>query len=301
MGVQDFSDLIFQTYKTSKNQLKVTFTDGDSERNAFVKATVAKKEDQIRKILLSKNWDSQCIDSFINAMKIYGNTDARKIVVTEKNFNPRILQDLKNAKIPTDGYRDGEPIPQSLVNDLAYDDKLFLIAMHDENGNTVMCDSSLEVHHKVAISEGGKMPFIAATNYRSNYLLTDAEIHRNVLHLLDKLVRSGGKEAYHCRLEFQDPNVAFMAGFSKKDQFDIDWTKDPEYCKRMEEDQKYVVDYDTMMQILEENRDRLFVKGRYCETQNKPERIDVDKTVETIKQKYAFVKYQKLKKHQTER
>jgi hypothetical protein len=277
MGVQDFSDLIYNTFATEKNQLKVSFVDGDNERNAFVKQLAKDHGKDIAAILRAQKWDERHIFSLLTAMKYYGNTDARKIVITELKFNERILKDLEAAGLSSKSYRVGAKIPERLVARLAADDQLELIAARTESGQLEKGESFFEVHHKVAISEGGRMSVLPAANYRDNYLLLAECLHRNVMHRYDSLFVDKKKAAYRCRLEFEDPNVAFMSGFSKKYQLDVDWTRDPEYQKRAEEDRRYIVSYDDMMDILAENRAAYTSRGA---------RRSIEQTVAEVRRKY---------------
>lgn len=286
MGTKDFSDLIFQVYKTDSKQLKACFTKGDNERNAFVKAIALSYGEQIQSILLAQGWDERCIFSLLNAMQEYGSTDANKIIVTEKYFNKRILDQLAQADINTDNYHEGEMIPQELLKYLFTQDMQHLVAAYDEKGMPLKCPHGFEVHHKVAISESGRLPNISAVNYRNNYLLVSTDIHRNILHLFDKLLVGDGKQAYYSRMEFIHKNTAFMSGFSPECQFEVDWEKgNSAYKKRMEEDQKYAVSYDVIMDILSKNRS----------TYNENSTINVDKTVQNILKTAFIAKKRKIK------
>lgn len=273
MAVKDFSDLIFQTFKTSDKEVKVSFIEGKSARNAFVTDLSNRCGDQIRHILQAENWDPRCIDSMLKAMQTHGVTDANRIVVTEKYFNEPILECLKKAKISTEQYQTGDEIPAELFNFLEDNGNLNLLQVYQENGDPLKCPHGFEVHHKVAISESGRLSSIAEVNYRNNYLLVGSKMHQNVLHLFDKLVKTNGKEAYRSRIELVQPDTAFMNGFAPDAQFAVDWEMTPEFQKRVEEDQKHIVSYDEVSDVLRKNRAAYF---------DRKDKFDVYKMAEAV-------------------
>lgn len=273
MATKDFSDLIFQTFKTSDRDLKVSFIEGKSARNAFVVNLSNRYGDQIRRILQNENWEPRCIDSMLKVMQTYGVTDANKIIVTEKTFNDQILADLEKAIISTENYRSGEEIPQSLYDFLEDSGRLQLIQAYQENGEPLKCPHGFEVHHKVAISESGRLSSIAEVNYPNNYLLVGTKMHQNVLHLFDKLVKTNGKEAYRSRIEFINPDTAFMNGFAPNSQFAVSWEQTEDFQKRIEEDQKHIVSYDEVSEVLRKNRASYF---------DRKDKFDVHKMAEIV-------------------
>ena len=97
MGVRDFSDLIFRAFKKDDKQTKVFFSENGTPRNNYVKALAHKFGNRIADILRAESLDERYIRSLLNAMKMFGKTDAEKLIIMEINFTPRVLSDLKQA------------------------------------------------------------------------------------------------------------------------------------------------------------------------------------------------------------
>lgn len=291
MGVKDFSDIIFKAFR-KENEHKVSFTEGDSERNAFVKELVKAKGDVIYDILDAHGYDRRYIYSLINAMKSYGTTDASHIIITETHFTEKTLTDLEKAKIPVKDYNVGDEIPQDLVDYLFRHDQGMLIAARDEKLNLLKSSEfpSFEVHHKVAVSESGRLPCLAQVNYRNNYLLVESNIHQIVLHGYDKLVVQEGKEAYRCRMEFEDTYLSFMAGFNSDDKISVNWNDYEEIQEKETEDQKYLVSYEDCLEELKRNRRLQF------DTRQSSDDFNVDNVAKNLRSKYASGKMNKTKK-----
>lgn len=285
MGVKDFSDLIFQTFKTDDKQNKVSFVNGDNYRAAFVKALAKQHGKQIRAILQAQGRDDRYISSLLHAMELYGVSNTHKITILEQKFNKRILKDLKKAKIPVEDYNVGDSIPVGLIDYLSDNDKLDLIAARDEDGAPLKGDDAFEVHHKVAVSESGKLPCLAAVNYENNFLLVGSNIHSDVLHLFDKLTTSNGKEAYRCRIEFKNPHIAFMNGLSPDLQFAVDWSKNLEYQKRVDEDKKHIISYDKVMSVLDKNRLEM-----YPPIKKSKQKFNINEAVDMVRQQFVLGK-----------
>lgn len=273
MGIKDYSDLIFQTFKNDEKKLKVSFLNHDNERNTFVKIMARDYGEKIRTILQHYKWDERCISSMLNAMMISGTTDANKIVVTEEFFNDRIIQDLNNAKLGGAHFKSGDRIPLPFIEYLSERDDLKLIQAVSEDGVPLKCPHGFEVHHKVAVSESGRLSSIAAVNYPTNFLLVGPNMHQNVLHLFDKLVKTNGKEAYRCRIELEKKNTAFMNGFAPTDQFEVDWQQSPDLTKRIEADNLHIISYDLVADTIAENRATYF---------NRKGQFDVDTVVTSL-------------------
>lgn len=290
MGIKDFSDLIFNTFRTDKSQIKVSFCKEDPPRNAFVKAMANKYGSRIAEILRSENIDERYIHSLLSAMKNYGSSDTSHIIITETYFTPRVLTDLAKAKIPCDEYQIGDKIPQTLINTLMREDKGILLAARDENGNRLQPEKfpSFEVHHKTAVMESGRLAYIAMVNYRNNFVLTGSDLHRHVLHGFDILSSSGSKEAYHRRLEFIKPNITFMFGFTPDKQIECNWNQGRAYINKSETDIANIVSYDAVMSELLEKR-KAYLSDSAVDA------FDLDDVVKSIKRKHH--KELKLKKH----
>lgn len=283
MGVRDFSDLIFRAFQKNPTDMKVSFVE-ESERNLFVKQLATEHGDQITRILYRDGIDERYIASLINAMKLYGATDSEKITITELYFTPQVLTSLRKADIPVEDYDCGDKIPQDLINYLISHDKGLLLAARDDNGDILEANQfpSFEVHHKVAVSEGGQLPLIAAANYASNFLLVEKNIHHYVLHGSDKLMVANGKESYRCRMEFKEEGdgYIFMYGFNSETQLKADLTNTIAYQKRMRDDIRYQVSYEDVMLQLNENR------KHFCHQEKTKPEFDVDGVVRILRHKY---------------
>ncbi len=265
MGVRDFSDLIFKTFQKNNDDIKVKFVEGDSYRTMFVKDMARIHGDQIAEIMLNNGVDERYVYSLLNAMKYYGNCEAGKIVITERYFTERTLHDLKKAGIAGD-FEEGQMIPQHLIDYLIAQDQGYLLAARNKDGSLLNAGNfpSFEVHHKVAVSESGRLPNLAVVNYPNNFLLVSRKMHTYVLHSSDKLSVTKGKESYRCRMEFQDPEIAFMFGFKPQDMFNHDWTNDFHYQKQALDDKRLLVSYDSIQETLSANRKKIM--GTKCST-----------------------------------
>ncbi len=254
ISVQDFSDIIFNAFKQNAKDKKAIFA--PSKRNQFVKDIAREKGDELSAIMQAQGVDKRYINSLLNAMKHFGITDANRVIVTEPYFTKRVLTDLKRAKIPCEEYNIGDPVPQALVDELIYADKGYLLVAREKNGTILDKTNfpSFEVHHKVAVSESGRLGHISKVNYRRNFLLVSSKLHIEVLHAFDKLSKTQSAETYQRRLEFTDPSAAFMYGFRKENQIQLNWQDTPEEKKIEEEDEKYLVSYDEVSHELQENR-----------------------------------------------
>lgn len=256
MGVQDFSDLIFQAFKKSPKDRKASFT--KSDRNEFVKELAKEKGAEIEYILKLKGVDERYAHSLLNAMKLFGVTDASRVIVTEPYFTARVLADLQKANISCDNYQIGTPVPEELVNQLMLEDKGMLLAARNELGELLNKSDfpSFEVHHKVTVGESGRLGGIARVNYKRNLLLVLSKLHTEVLHAFDKILKTSIREAYQRRLEFEDQTIVFMLGFTKETQIMHAWQNTPKDQEREEKDQKYIVSYEEVLFELIKNREK---------------------------------------------
>lgn len=294
MGVRDFSDLIFRTFRKDEKQTKVFFSEYGTPRNNYVKAMARKFSKKIAEILRKEGYDERYICSLLNAMRMFGKSDAEKLIITETHFTPRVLHDLQKAGIATEEYKIGEEIPQELVERLISLDQGKLLTARDETGAELKGKDfpSFEVHHINAVVESGRLANLAAANYRHNFLLVNSAIHRHILHGFDKLVVFGKKEAYSQRMELTNPCVTFMFGLRPDQQIEYDWTKQKSFKKQAEEDSRFIVSYEEIMNSLAENRQRYLDNSKTVE-------FDIDNVVQVIRHKKA-IEAMKIKKKKTE-
>ena len=292
MGVRDFSDLIFRSFRSDENQTKVFLSGKGTPRNNFVKAFAHKFGKQIADILRNDGQDERYVQSLLNAMRMYGKTDAEKLIITETHFTPRVLQDLQNNGINVENYKPGAKIPQNLIENLFKADKGALLVARDENGVTLKGKDfpSFEVHHINAVAESGRLANIVSVNYRNNYLLVPTDMHRHVFHGFDELIVSGRKEAYSRRLELTNPKITFMYGFGKDKQIEYDWSQLKSFRKQMEEDSRYIVSYEDMMTQLADNRQHYLDNSKSVE-------FDIDNVVQIIRHKKSLEALRHKKKY----
>ena len=86
-----------------------------------------------------------------------------------------------------------------------------------------------------------------------------------------------------------------MFGFAKNQQIEYDWSNLKSFKRQMEEDSRYIVSYEDMMNSLTENR-QLFMDN------NKSAEFDVDNVVQIIRYKKALeiVRHKKKKTQPSE-
>lgn len=278
MSIQDFSDLIHSTFKEKDDQLKVTFVRGDSKRNAFVKDMAFKHEKEIRQIL--SDYDPRYVNSLLLAMQSYGYTSLRNLHILEDYFTQEILNNIKKLHIECPDYKLGEKISADFKEFVIDNNLGYFFAARDQNGEILDRTKfpSFEVHHKLAVTESEQLPCISLSNYRSNFLLVTSEMHALVLHGDDHKVTVNGKQAYFGRMECEDRDLAFMAGFSADTHISHNWRKSKLYQKMINEDRKYLVSYEDCARELQKNI------TRYLYEEKKQEALDLDAVVQSVKE-----------------
>ncbi|HCU58492.1 MAG TPA: hypothetical protein DIC64_00750 [Alphaproteobacteria bacterium] len=283
MTPRDFSDLVVQAFQKDDKEQKVTFQKGITVRNEFVRDLARHQGNQMADMLLNQGWDKRYVHSMINMMHRYGKYNSAKLIITEMNFTPRVLSDLKKAekelfakiksaefsilkkeeksnlkkllkevaKANAQQFKAGDVIPQTLIN-AAIDAKNadFIIA-RDETGKPLNSADfpSFEVHHKYAASDAGALQSVAYANYKDKLCLVTAEIHSRFIHGHDKIRKRGQTKSYSERLEFIDPNTVFVIGLKPEERLSYDFYQGKR-DKRRNMDDKHVVNYEECMKKL---------------------------------------------------
>jgi len=287
MTPRDFSDLVVQSFQKDDNEQKITFETDITVRNEFVRDLAQKQGDQMADMLLKQGLDERYVASMINMMHRYGKYNSAKLVITEKNFTSRVLSELKKAekalfaeisaeefsKLKTEErnklktlfveisranaqkFKAGDVIPQTLIDAAIDADRGKLLLARYEDGTPLngIDFPSFEVHHKHAVSDAGSLRNVAHVNYKKNFCLVRADIHTLFIHRCDKVRQRGQTKSYAKRLEFVDPNTAFMIGLRPDERMSFDFEKSKR-TKRQTLDDRYNVSYEECMRQLALNQ-----------------------------------------------
>ena len=313
MTPRDFSDLVVLAFQKSPNEQKITFQREISVRNEFVRDLANKQGDQMAQMLLRKGYDERYVRSMLNMMQRYGKYTSSKLIVTEIYFSQRILSDLKKAEanfhksgtpisktllnyiahINEKNFKVGDPIPQNLINALIDEGQGHLVVARDAKGKELKGGDfpSFEVHHKHAVSDAGDLKSVSYVNYKENLCLVMSELHTPFIHRCDKIRQSGETKSYSKRLEFIDPNTAFMIGFRKSERLSFDFRRTKQ-SNRQKMDDKHIVSYNDCMRQLALNQ------AAYDREHNYPV-FDSDKEIEHFKRRKLQKKRKLLLKEYT--
>ncbi len=255
MTPRDFSDLVVQSFQKNPYEQKVTFEKEISVRNEFVRELASQQGEQMADMLLKQGLDERYVYSMINMMRRYGKYNSANLVITELHFTPKVLADLKKAKIDCKNFKVGEPIPQVLIDSLIDSEQGDLLAARDEKGHKLKGEDfpSFDVHHKYAVSDAGDLKSVAYANYKENLCLVRSDIHSLFIHRCDKAKQQGDAKSYSKRLEFIDPNTVFVIGFKEDERLQYDFHKGKR-TKRQVMDDKYIVNYEACMKELALNQ-----------------------------------------------
>jgi len=289
MTPRDFSDLVVQSFSKQHDEQKITFQKGITVRNEFVRDLAQRQGDQMVDMLLKQGLDERYVYSMINMMRRFGKYNSSKLVITELRFTERVLADLKKEHINCKDFKLGEPIPQVLIDSLIDADKGYLLAARDKQGKKLNGSDfpSFEVHHKHAVSDAGDLKSVAYVNYKHNLCLVRADIHSLFIHRCDKVKQRGEMKSYSKRLEFVDPNIAFVVGFRPNERMSFNFARG-KLTKRHKMDDKHIVNYVECMKQLALNQaayDRLHHRDVF----------DVNQEVERYKNK-SYRKVSKQRK-----
>lgn len=256
MTVNDFCDVIYKAFSDNITNGGACFVPQDKNvRSSLIKSFVKHCGKQMEQQLIFKGNDPRCVASLLNAMRRFGHCDIASLRVTETNYTPRVISDLKKAGYDMSDIKVGDKIAQTFMNKLIDEHKEDLILARDENGN--LLDKStlpnFEVHHKHAVQFSANNGYLARANYPHNLLLVDSQMHSKYYHLFDQVYKENKMSNYYSRLDVNNPVLISIIGFNERDSFYFDFENTEVFKKREENDKKYVVNYFREMEKRVEN------------------------------------------------
>ena len=277
MTVNDFCEVIFQSYKVDNSATSANFLPKheclkNKQNRAIMKYAGAEFEAMLMKREVNgKPIDARVVKSYCDMMRRYGSDDVNSLVVTEREYNKRILEgiakdELINFGIDVSTLKEGMPLPQEFIDYMVDNNKAELIMARDEEGRPLSKDGlpRMEDHHNLNVMLAGKGDTIVAANYPNNHISVDSRIHQGYLHWLGKTVKSGdGVELIYARLNAQDNKMRVLFGFdAEKDAIYCDLENNAEFRRRKVKDLKCKVNYFDMMQIRMQNETKVIEKHK---------------------------------------
>lgn len=277
MTVNDFCEVIFQSYKTNSSDSSANFLPKqDCLKNRQNKAIMKYAGAELEAMLMKREVNGQKIDervvkSYCDMMRRYGSDDVNSLVVTERKFNKRILKGIARDELIKFGIdvstlKEGMPIPQEFIDHMVDTDKAELIMARDEEGRPLSKEGlpRMEDHHNLAVMLAGKGDTIAAVNYPNNHISVDSRIHQGYLHWFGKTMKSGdGIEQISARLNAKETQMRVLFGFdAQKDAIYCDLEQNAEFKRRKVKDLKCKVNYFDMMQLRMQNAAKIIEKHK---------------------------------------
>lgn len=271
MTVSDFCDIIYHAYKKDDSDIVANFLPKSEcikskQNKAIMKYAGKEYETLLMKSLTSegKRIDERAVKSYCDMMRRFGCDDLNLLVITERNYTKRTLDDLSKEGFDVSELQVGMPIEQSFIDYLVDTNKADLILARDENGIPLSKDGlpQTQYHHNHSVMLARKEDTIAACDYPNNGVNVDVRIHQDFLHLFDKIMHTGGGvEQIAARLNIQNKNMRILLGFdAEKDALYCDLENTPEFRRRKAKDLKCKVNYFDMMQIRMQNEAKIIKK-----------------------------------------
>lgn len=277
MTVNDFCEVIFQSYKTDNSATSANFLPKheclkNKQNRAIMKYAGTEFEAMLMKREVNgKPIDVRVVKSYCDMMRRYGSDDVTSLIVTEREYTKRILEgiakdELINFGIDVSTLKEGMPIPQEFIDYMVDNNKAELIMARDEEGKPLSKEGlpRMEDHHNLNVMLAGKGDTIVAANYPNNHISVDARIHQDYLHLFGKTMKSGdGVEQIYARLNAIDSRMRVLFGFdAEKDALYCDLENNAEFRRRKAKDLKCKVNYFDMMQIRMQNEAKIIEKHK---------------------------------------
>lgn len=253
MTVSDFCDVIFQAYKQSAKDIKVSFlSEGESVKAQYVKEFMRRCGEQYKKIKLEeaaqRGIRPEAVEALCNAMRLWGITDPTKITVTSFEYTPQIIKDLAKAGYDVNDIKVYSPIPQEFTDYLIMHHQEKLIQARDENGKPITTEGLEweELHHIGAVLIAASNGYLARTNYPGMFILLNAQYHKKFIHYYDRILKHNDEEQFYQRLTIKDKKIRAMLGFGKNKCVSGDFEDTEEFKKREAEDKLHIVNYNKM-------------------------------------------------------
>ena len=253
MTVNDFCDVIFNAYKKTTKDTKVSFLpEGESIKSKYVKEFMQRCGDRYKKLKLEeaerRGIRPEAVESLCNAMRLWGITDPTKITVTSFEYTPQIIKDLSKAGYDVNDIKVYSPIPQEFTDYLIMHHQEKLIQARDENGKPITTDGLEweELHHIGAVLIAASNGYLARTNYPGMFILLNAQYHKKFIHYYDRILKHNDEEQFYQRLTIKDKKIRAMLGFGKNKCVSGDFEDTEEFKKREAEDKLHIVNYNKM-------------------------------------------------------
>ena len=253
MTVSDFCDVIFQAYKQSAKDIKVSFlSEGESVKAQYVKEFMRRCGEKYKKMKTEEAKQlgirPEAVEAVCNAMRLFGITDPTKVTVTSYVYTPRILKDLEKAGYEAEDIEQGSPIPQVFTDYLVLHHQEKLIQARDENDRIITTEGleGEELHHIGAVLIAANNGYLARTNYPNMFVLVGQRYHKKYIHYYDRILKHNDEEEFYQRLTIKDKRTRAMLGFGKSKWILADFEDSAEFKKREENDKLYVVNYNKM-------------------------------------------------------
>lgn len=246
ISVNDFCDAIHTIYAQTPHAMKARFLEL-GYKNRFVMSFMRHCGKDFEQHLLQRGIDERKVKSLCRMMQQYGLCDIDRVVVTETHYTPRVLNDLKAHHYDTSNLKVGDPIAETMLEEVFRNSDESLLLARDENGAPLSKDDlpRFEVHHKNAVKFAHSGDYLAKVNYNNNLMLVEKEIHRAYYHGFDHVLQvNQNNERYFSRINSAVPEMCMIDGFNTvSDIFFYDLENNPTARKRAENDLKHVVNY----------------------------------------------------------
>lgn len=246
MTVNDFCDVIHKIYAKTPETFKAQFLPIGYKKRFVINFMRSCGQD-LAQHLLERGIDKRKVHALCYRMAKYGVCDIETLIIPETHFTPRVLKDLANTPYFDESFKEGDRIPEELIERMFRDDKEHLLTARDENGYPLDKDDlpHFEVHHKNAVKFSNDGDYLAKANYPGNLMLVEHEIHRAFFHGFDDIADAAHNNAEtYAQINIMASDMCMINGFDpEKDMIFYDLENNPSMRKRIREDKKCVVNF----------------------------------------------------------
>ena len=246
MSVNDFCDVIHEIYAKRPDSMKARFLE-TGYKNRFVMSFMLHCGKDFEQHLINRGIDERKVKSLSRMMRQYGICDIDRVVITETHYTQKILNDLKEHHYDVSSYKVGEPISESMLEEVFNNSQEHLLLARDEKGRPLDKEDlpRFEVHHKNAVKFAHSGDYLAKVNYNNNLMLVEKEMHRAYYHGSDHVIQvNSNNERYFSRLNSTVPEMCMIDGFNTAtDMFFYNLEKNASAEKRARIDSQNVVNY----------------------------------------------------------